>query len=173
MEVVWWNKVGITVAAEVRDWPAMCWTIESLRARIGETQCHVRSRTGSAEYKEGKRYCIEQMTFARYADMLLAGDGGDYYLAIQVRSLTQHPCSYPYDLHRHDGCYLAIQNVQRVFAELVAELPTPSYVRKKHSGPFLWVASAGHYEFPPGLRTQGGRRAPLPSGFYPRFIATK
>ena len=84
--LVWWNKVGYTVAAEVRDWPAMCWTIESLRARIGETQCHVRSRTGSAEYKEGKRYCIEQMTFARY------GRKVPYYMC----SLIQPPYKPPY-----------------------------------------------------------------------------
>lgn len=36
-----------------------------------------------------------------------------------------------------------------MFPQLVSELPDPfPLVAKKHSGPFLWIAARGHYEFP-------------------------
>eukprot|EP01052_Picozoa_sp_SAG31_P013336 SAG31_NODE_800_length_12014_cov_11.050608_5_plen_257_part_00 len=125
------GPVLFTESAEVRGWPAMGWTLESLADKIGKTQVHVRSRTSTQEYREGKRYCIEQMSFSKYAALLLAEDQ-------KKPQIAKRPAP---------DYYLAIQNVLRNFQELKAELPLPSYVRKKHSGPFMWIASAGHYEF--------------------------
>ena len=79
------GPVLFTGSAEAAAWPAMGWTLESLAAKIGQTKVHVRSRTSTKEYREGKRYCIEEMPFSKYAALLLAEEKGapDYYLAIQ------------------------------------------------------------------------------------------
>ena len=113
----------VTNAPAVRRSAAMGWTLEALRQRVGANTVHVRKIADPAEYREGRRYSIQQMAFGDYAERLISGS----------------PAARSY--------YLAIQNTARVFPELVGELPTLPLVAKKHSGPFLWFACEGHYEF--------------------------
>ena len=94
------------------------WLLTAVNAG-GSLQVHVRKIADPAEYREGRRYSIAQMKFAQYCRRLIEGS----------------PVARNY--------YLAIQNTARVFPQLVADLPQIPLVAKKHSGPFMWFASAG------------------------------
>ena len=113
----------VTDSPDVRRSAAVGWTLQGLMDRVGGNTVHVRKIADPAEYREGRRYSIAQMKFRQYCQRLVDGS----------------PEARNY--------YLAIQNTARVFPELVEDLPNLSLVAKKHSGPFLWFACEGHYEF--------------------------
>ena len=105
------------------EWPAMSWTWESLRAKVGENTVHVRRNTGQEEYKVGKKYNIVQSKFREYLDDLLKGN------------------------KRSKNSYLAVQNLKQAFPQLLDDISVPPYVGKLHGGPYMWVATKNHYEF--------------------------
>ena len=107
----------------------------------------------------GAGYANVQMNFETYCRRIIDDqpEAGGFYLASVLRPLASRVCcphtaplptpppltvAHPAPPHR-------IQNTSRVFPQLVSELPEPfPLVGKKHSGPFMWIAARGHYEFP-------------------------
>lgn len=106
-----------------KDWPAMSWTWDSLRKRVGENTVHVRRNTSQEDYKVGKKYNVVQSKFSEYLDDLLKGN------------------------KRSKNSYLAVQNLNQAFPELLDDIIVPGFVGKLHGGPYMWVATNDHYEF--------------------------
>ena len=94
------------------------WTWVGLRERIGDRKVDCRCFAAHpTEYREGRRYSIEQVPFDAYCSRIIDRD--------------PEACRY----------YLATSNAAQVFPELFDELPTLPLVGKIHAGPFLWFAS--------------------------------
>jgi hypothetical protein len=87
--------------------------------------CIVRKSVATDPYRLGKRVPIERMKF------------GAYVKAMARRRSQQSGSDY----------YLAALSIRRTFPQVADEFELPSYVQKVHSGPFMWLAQAGHYEF--------------------------
>ena len=105
-------------------WPARRWNVEGLRARFAEREVLVRKRTDSAAYRLGQASAVERMAFGAYCDTLSTTEGASHYLAAS--------------------------NVRHLFPELREDFEEPRWLAangRVHSGPFLWIAASGHYEF--------------------------
>lgn len=106
------------------DWAPCRWTFDSLRDRVGDQLVDVRTQTNHTEYKIGRKYGLASISVRQYIDDLL------------------------HELPISKGRYLAVQPIPRTFPALTSDVdPLPRWVGKLHSGPHLWVASRGHYEF--------------------------
>jgi len=106
-----------------KEWKALNWTLESMKEKAGHNEVFVRRNTAQESYKIGQKYNIQSMKFANYIDNLMKGNEA---------SRTS---------------YLAVQNIGRALPELSKDIEVPTYVKKLHGGPFLWLARKGHYEF--------------------------
>jgi hypothetical protein len=108
----------------MEDWKCLSWSFESLIQQVGENVVHVRSNTSSSEYRVGKKYNIQQMSFKDYAEGLIGSS------------------------KKAKNLYLAVQNVKQTFPQLQDELPIPTYIEraKIHRGPFLWMGSERSFE---------------------------
>ena len=113
----------LVISGFARSWPAMRWTLESLKERVGENIINVRRNTNADDYKVGQKYNIEKMTFGHYIDNILSGN------------------------KKAKSSYMAVQNIKQVFPQLEKDIKIPSFVGKMHGGPFMWIANSGHYEF--------------------------
>jgi hypothetical protein len=107
--------------------PPRCadWTLDYLCEKCGDNMCIVRKSVASDPYRLGKRIPIERMQFKSYVSAM-------------GRRRAQQPGS---------DYYLAAISIRRSFPQIADEFELPKYVQKVHSGPFMWLAQAGHYEF--------------------------
>lgn len=48
---------------------------------------------------------------------------------------------------RSQKSYLAVQNVKHMLPQLTSDIELPPYIQNLHSGPFVWIAKKGHYEY--------------------------
>mmetsp|Transcript_2712 Transcript_2712/g.3656 ORF Transcript_2712/g.3656 Transcript_2712/m.3656 type:complete len:734 (+) Transcript_2712:116-2317(+) len=99
------------------------WNLSYLREKCSDNVVIVRTETNRLLYRQGKRVPIEKMPFGRYATQIL----------------EEQKCRTRY--------YLAACNIKKALPEVNHEVYIPSFVKKVHKGPFLWVAPKGHYEF--------------------------
>ena len=113
----------VVMRGACNDWPARSWTLEGLAQKCPDSEVIVRKRTSKVDYRLGKKIPIQKMAFPEYIDGLLRKTKAS------------------------SDCYLAANNIRRVLPELESDFHVPDFVGKLHSGPFLWVAAAGHYEF--------------------------
>uniref|UniRef100_A0A7S3PGZ2 JmjC domain-containing protein n=1 Tax=Aplanochytrium stocchinoi TaxID=215587 RepID=A0A7S3PGZ2_9STRA len=99
------------------------WDLNYLREKCENNIVIVRTETNRLLYRQGKRVPIEKMKFGRYATQIL----------------EKQKCRKRY--------YLAACNVKKALPQVNDEVYVPSFVKKIHKGPFLWVAPEEHYEF--------------------------
>lgn len=114
---------GVPVVIEngFKNWKANEWTIDYLDKKCGDNNVHVRKFTRSSDYRSGKKYGIEEMSFSSY-----------------IKELSKkEKCNY----------YMAVQNIKRALPQLNDDIILPEYVGKVHMGPYLWIAPEKHYEY--------------------------
>jgi len=99
------------------------WTLERLKSLKNEIQ--VRGKTDLETYRKGTKYCIHETTLSEYIDDIQ----------------NQHP--------RSKTRYLAALNIKKALKQICHETHVPDFFssHKIHSGPFLWLARSGHYEY--------------------------
>ena len=99
------------------------WTLDRLKTISNPIQ--VRGKTDLETYRKGTKYCIHETTLSEYIDDLQ----------------KQHP--------RSKSRYLAALNIKKALKQISNESHIPDFFssHKIHSGPFLWLARNGHYEY--------------------------
>ncbi|XP_065666670.1 lysine-specific demethylase 8 isoform X1 [Hydra vulgaris] len=117
------SETPVIIENYIKEWPAMKWTLSSIKTKAGHNKVFVRRNTSQEDYKVGKKYNIESMTFNEYVENIEANN------------------------KKAQSSYLAVQNIKIALPELANDICIPSYVKKLHGGPFLWLARKGHYEF--------------------------
>lgn len=99
------------------------WTLSYLQEKCGDNFCDCRVGTSSDAYKQGTAYSIKSIQLKKYIQNILAEN------------------------EESKNCYLAVQNIKHALPQLKNELEIPKYIQNLHSGPFLWIAPQGHYEY--------------------------
>ena len=117
------GETPVIIENYISEWPASKWTLSSIKSKAGHNKVFVRRNTAQEDYKVGKKYNIESMSFSEYVENIEA------------------------DNKKAQSSYLAVQNIKIALPELANDVRVPSYVKKLHGGPFLWLARKGHYEF--------------------------
>lgn len=103
--------------------PSSKWNLQYLLENVPDNEVNVRGQTDSQAYKLGKSYTLRKTTLSEYVRDLQDGN------------------------YKGRSSYMAVQNISKVFPQLVDECVMPKYIGKPHNGPFLWIAHKGHYEF--------------------------
>jgi tRNA-Thr(GGU) m(6)t(6)A37 methyltransferase TsaA len=138
------------------------WDVPALRRRFGDRSVVVRRDAASDNYRLGVHTPLERMRFDRYCDIMMAGhsaEGGpthpNYYLAAQnlrhaFPELRDELClgvaPAPSATSTAPPCGCSANGAECSLGQRII----PALLRlngRIHSGPFLWLAPAGHYEF--------------------------
>jgi len=104
------------------------WSLNFLEKNYAENEVTVRINTSSKEYRNGTDYKIKSTTLGRYIT--------------DLKNKTK----------KSQNSYLAVQNLKFTFPKLWADpenFQLPEFLQNEnlHSGPFLWIARPGHYEY--------------------------
>lgn len=99
------------------------WNIDYIQEKCGENEVFCRWQTNNDKYQSGVEYQVRKTTVGQYIDDLK----------------TKHP--------RSQKSYLAVQNVKHMLPQLEPDIDLPPYIENLHSGPFVWIAKQGHYEY--------------------------
>ena len=99
------------------------WTLNYINQKCGDNLVNVRYGTNSEEYRNGTTYSLKQIKLCKYIENL------------KKNSLESQKT------------YLAVQNIKHTLRQLHDESELPEYIQNLHSGPFLWIARPGHYEY--------------------------